>query len=542
MSYKEISAKKRAERDTHLISEWLIPEDKLPKENDVLEFPVKSGYLSASEIEITESDAPTIFENIKSHKWSSYDVTKAFCHRSQIAHQLTNCLSEIFYAEGLQQAKALDEYYATTGKLKGRFHGVPISLKDNINVIGQASSIGYVDWCFKPEGGFTTDSAIAELLRKEGAVFYCKTNVPVAMMMPESTNHVYGTTTNPLNRLLSAGGSSGGAAAHAALKGSIIDIGSDIGGSIRIPASFNSLYALRPTSGRYPTYGTRSGLPGLESVNSVNGPLCTSLASMEWYLSNLVDADPSTVDPKVCYSPWKKVTLPEKLTFAILKDDGHVKPTPPIQRGIDMVQKLVEEAGHEVIEWDPSEHVALAQTITKFFLADGGKHVLEVTEATGEPLFPSMAMYGSAPSMSVSELWDLHAERSGNCKKLLQRWMDTQLRTKDGKVIDAILLPASPHPGCPHGKFGGWVGYTSVFNATDYSVGVMPVSRCDKAVDLAEKDYVPRNAIDKEIYESYDPEVSHGGSVSIQVACRKNEDEKVVELIKRLSKLVKYSG
>jgi amidase len=80
--------------------------------------------------------------------------------------------------------------------------------------------------------------------------------------------------TNPYNRLLSSGGSSGGEAALLALHGSFIGVGTDIGGSVRIPSSFTNLYGLRPTFGRFPTYGAKSALAGQEAVNSVNGIFC----------------------------------------------------------------------------------------------------------------------------------------------------------------------------------------------------------------------------------------------------------------------------
>lgn len=538
MSYTEIAAKKRAERDTHLFKEWLIPTDKLPKDKDVLEFPEKSGYLTREELEITGSSAPEIVKKIASKEWTSYKVTKAFCHRSQIAQQLCNCLSEIFYKEALDDAAALDKYYETTGKLKGPFHGLPISLKDNINVKGQASTIGFVAYCYDPEGGMSFDSAIVELFREMGAVFYCKTNVPVAMMMPESVNHVYGATTNPLNRLLSAGGSSGGAAAQAALRGSCIEIGSDIGGSIRIPASFTGLYALRPSFGRFPTYGTRSGLPGLESVHSVNGPLCKSLDSVEFYLKAVANADPSRFDPYVSFQPWKPVTLPEKLNFAILYDDGYIKPTPPITRGLNTVVSALKKAGHDVIEWNPAEHIRLDEIIDEFFLEDGGKHVMKVLNETGEPLYPYMASYGTTPELGSSALMDKQSEKGVLIRKFLKRWMDTAKVTKNGKPIDAIIAPVTPWPGSPLDKFGRYVGYTSVFNALDYSVGIVPVTRANKDLDPADTSYTPRNVKEKFIWSNYDPEEADGGSVSIQVACRHCEDEKAVELMKVISKLL----
>lgn len=538
MSYLEIAAKKKAQRDSQLIEEWLISKNELPTAKDVLSYPKDSGHLSNLEIEITECNAAELFESIKARKWSAVQITSAFCHRSQIAHQLTNCLSEIFYAEGLQQAEQLDQYYEVTGKLKGPFHGIPVSLKDNINVINQASTVGFVDWCFKPQAGFETESAIAEILRDLGAVFYCKTNVPVAMMMPETTNHVYGTTTNPYNRLLSAGGSSGGGAAQAALKGSVIEIGSDIGGSIRIPGSFQGLYCLKPTFGRFPTFGTRSGLPGLESVNSVNGPLCSSLESAEFYLKTLADADPSTVDPKVSFQPWKPATLDKKLAFAILYDDGYIRPTPPMLRALDMVKAALEANGHQVIAWNPEEHAELVELVAKFFLADGGKQVLETTGATQEPLFPYMKPYGSTPAISVADLWHLQAQRTATARKFLDRWNATRHVTTSGRPIDAIIMAPVPFAGSPLGKFGTYVGYTAVFNALDYSAGVMPVTRADLVLDR-KRDYLPHNAADEAVWRDYSPEETHGGFASVQVVCRRSQDEKVIELMKLIDGLLK---
>ncbi len=533
--YEEIGAKKRADRDSNLIKEWLIPESKLPKSKDVLKFPEESGYLSEKEIEVTTSSAPKIVNYIAEHKWTSYEVTSAFCHRSQIAQQLCNCLSEIFYKEALSRARELDTYYEQTGKLKGPLHGLPISLKDNINVKNHASTIGMVDFCFNPKGGMKQNSAIAAMLLDMGAVFYCKTNVPVAMMMPETTNHVYGTTTNPCNRLLSPGGSSGGAACQAALRGSCIEIGSDIGGSIRIPSSFTNIYGLRPTYGRYPTYGTRSGLPGLESVHSVNGPLCASLESLEFYMKTLANGDPSQYDPGVAYRPWQQIVLPSVCSFAVLMDDGHIKPTPPITRGLKMVTEALIKHGHKILDWNPAEHDKLQQLISDFFVADGGKHVLKVTEATGEPLYPYMSNYGTSSEISAGKLWDLQSKRSAVCKAFLDRWMSTAKTTGTGHPIDAIIAPVTPMAGSPLDKFGDYVGYTSVFNALDYSVGIIPVSRANKRLDPVDKSFKPRNASEKFIWDNYDPEETEGGSIGVQIACRRGEEEKVVALMKMIS-------
>ena len=94
-------------------------------------------------------------------------------------HQ-TNCLSDAFFDESIAQAKALDEHMQRTGQTKGPLHGLPISLKDNFNVKGKDSTVGYTSLVGKP---VEYNSTLVDLLEKLGAVRYCKTNVPTAMMI-----------------------------------------------------------------------------------------------------------------------------------------------------------------------------------------------------------------------------------------------------------------------------------------------------------------------------------------------------------------------
>lgn len=93
------------------------------------------------------------------------------------------------FQEALAAAKALDQHFEKTGKLVGPFHGVPISIKDNFNVAGKASSVGFVGWA---DDVATGNSPLVDLLFSLGAVVYVKTNVPTAMMIAESVNNLFG--------------------------------------------------------------------------------------------------------------------------------------------------------------------------------------------------------------------------------------------------------------------------------------------------------------------------------------------------------------
>lgn len=538
-TYKEIALRKRQLRDSKFYPEWKVPEEDLPsaETKDVSSWISSSNVLTPKELEITGASAEKIVDRIRNKEWSAVQVCKAFCHRATVAHQLTNCLSEVFFDDALKLAQELDEYQAEHNDVKGPLHGLPIAMKDNFNIKGQATTIGVVNFCFNPEK-FDEDAVLVAMLRELGAVFYVKTNVPVAMMMPETDNHIYGNTTNPYNRLLSAGGSSGGSASLAALS-NVIAISTDIGGSIRIPASYHWVYSLRPTFGRFPTYGARSGLPGLESVNSVNGPICSDIHTLEFYCKAVVDKEPWLYDPKITEIPWRQVSLPDKLCFAILEDDKWVRPTPPVLRGVQTVKEKLLEAGHEVIEWDPTDHLRLSEIITSFFLSDGGVHLKKEIDETGEPFFPYMEMYGTTPEMKVSDLWKLHAERTAIAKKYLDRWNASASKTSTGRPIDGIIMPATPFAGNPNGKFHDYVGYTSPFNLLDYSAGTFPVTRADKDVDSREDGRLEfYSRTDEAVWRDYDPEESHGGVVGLQLVGRKYQEEKVVSMLKVLSEVL----
>ena len=159
------------------------------------------------------------------------------------------------YAEALERATYLDEYLDRHGTTVGPLHGLPISLKDNFITAPHPSSIGMASFANEP---LDKDTLLVTLLRKLGAVFYVKTNVPTAMMMAETVNNVWGETRSPLHKALSPGGSSGGESALIAFKASPLGIGTDIGGSVRIPSGWCHLYGLKPSFGRVPTYGVSS--------------------------------------------------------------------------------------------------------------------------------------------------------------------------------------------------------------------------------------------------------------------------------------------
>ncbi|KAI1114852.1 amidase [Nemania sp. NC0429] len=527
-TWEAVAAQKRQDLLNSIPEEWRIPSHLLPPESrdDVTGFPESSGWFTQEELDITNSTALELLPRLAGGDLKSETVTRAFCKRAAAAHQLTNCLSETCFDRALETAKSLDERLAQGLGPIGPLHGLPISLKDNFNLRGLDSTVGFTSHVGDPA---QYDAELVNVLLKAGAVAYVKTNVPTAMMIAESVNNTTGRTVNPLNRKLTSGGSSGGEAALIAFKGSPWGVGTDIGGSLRIPAACTGIFTLRPSAGRFPTLGCRSGLPGQEAVQSVNGPLTRSLADLEHYSKTVIDSEPWHGDPRCLPIPWRTVALPPRLKIAILWHDGVVLPTPPVTRALRHTADKLKAAGHELIDWSPDGHGQGLQLLGRMFVADGGESVKRVLEKTGEPLRPEMAAYGEAPELRGYEYWQLHLERQEFQKQYLDRWKQAG--------IDAILAPVTPFSSVEHGKFKH-VGYTGVYNVLDYAAMAFPSGlTVDRAIDVLPGDAPqPLSDVDRVIRSEYNAEAVHGMPINLQLVSQRLEEEKCIEMCKAVLK------
>lgn len=246
----------------------------------------------------------------------------------------------------------------------GSLHGLPVSLKDQFHIKGVETTMGYVGWIGTFEGkkddvrARNFESEMVKELRDLGAVLFCKTSVPTTLMAGETANNIIGYTSNPKNRHLSSGGSSGGEGALIALRGSPAGFGTDIGGSIRVPASFNGIFGLRPSAGRLPSEGAANSMDGQNTILSVVGPMATSARSLKLLLKSVSEREPWYHDPMVHGIPWRSSIeksiqgvinkSPSMLTFAILHHDGVVQPHPPVSRAVKSIEDMLRRQGHQV--------------------------------------------------------------------------------------------------------------------------------------------------------------------------------------------------
>ncbi|KAH6608293.1 amidase [Trichoderma cornu-damae] len=524
-SWEELAAKKRSELLTSIPKEWRIPENLLPPESqkDVTGWPETSGWFTGAELDITSLTASELVSKLASGALRSEDVTRAFCKRASAAHQLTNCLSEIFFDRAIAMARARDEYFAETGKPMGPLHGLPISLKDNINVKSVDSTVGMATHVGDPA---KADATLAEVLEDAGAVFYVKTNVPTAMMIAESVNNVFGRTLNPRNRQTTSGGSSGGESALIVMKGSPVGVGSDIGGSLRIPAACTGIFTLRPSFGRFPVRNCRSGMPGQEAVPSVNGPLAPTLEDVKLYSKAVINGQPWLRDPKCLPIPWREPELPSKLRIGVMWHDGMVQPTPPVARALKHTVAKLKAAGHEIVDWDHADQAEGYLLLQRMFVADGGLTIKSQLEPTGEPWRNEMYPYSVARELGTAEMWRLHLERTDFQNRHLDRW--------NMAGIDALLLPTIPFNTVRNGAFRH-VAYTGVYNVLDYSAVSFPTGLdVDGSADMYEADYTPLSGDCKDIHETYEAELMHGLPISLQLVARRLEEEKVLAMTGRV--------
>ncbi|KAF1809461.1 general amidase-like protein [Eremomyces bilateralis CBS 781.70] len=544
--WEVIAKRKQQERDSKIPAAWLLPTSPADNHN-VLQVPGKAGILTPAEIDITENyDATGLRDAIAAGKLKSLDVAKAFSKRAAIAQQLTNCLTEIFFDEALKRAEELDAYYAKHGQTVGPLHGVPVSIKDCFRVKGADSTTGIASLAFKPA---VTESALVQILRKAGAVLHCKTNVPMTMMALDSHNNVWGRTMNPINRKVTAGGSSGGEGALVAMRGSAMGVGTDVGGSIRIPAMCNGLYGIKPSHQRIPFANLQgSTAPGGSrvAVAASAGPLTTTLRDCELFFDAISSQKPWEVDPEVIPATWpyQQPALSKRdAIIGIVKRDGLIEPLPPIARLIDEVASRLRSQGITVVEMDITPLFSKCQSLAnKLFGIDGNNYAFDLLESKGEPLSPWLATRLKRGKVrGLPEVTDLHARRMALEAEFLKYWNDTTT----GRQIDAFICPMAPHPVPLIDRFNG-VSYTSSFVLLDAPAGNIPV-RAFGQHDLEGE--VPKTKAlsswderNRELWTNVDRSVYLGTPLCIQVVAPRLQERRLTEAMKVIDDALKASG
>ena len=204
---------------------------------------------------------------------SSVEIVRALITRRDAVGRRTNAIVVTMDESALAAAAASDARRAR-GERLGALEGLPITIKENVDVAGTPGTLGVES---RRAYRAKEDAVTVRLLREAGAIAIGKTNVPQTLIAIETTNHVYGTTNNPWAHERTPGGSSGGEAAALASGQSVLGVGTDIGGSVRIPAAYTALVTIKPTLHRWSNRGSIGLLAGQEIVRSQICPMARSV-------------------------------------------------------------------------------------------------------------------------------------------------------------------------------------------------------------------------------------------------------------------------
>ncbi|KAF8887396.1 amidase signature domain-containing protein [Infundibulicybe gibba] len=478
---------------------------------------------------------------------------------------MTNCLTEVLFARAREQARTLDVEFAASKTIRGPLHGVPVSFKEQYGIVGVDTTLGFTKWANDPA---TANADIVDQFIAAGAIIISKTNVPQTLLAFECRNPLWGRTLNPHNDDFTCGGSSGGEAALVAMDGSVIGIGSDIGGSLRIPAAYCGIYALKPGFGRVSYGGARPPVPGSEGIRTVAGPMSRSLFSSieDLDIASRLVFGVSGLMPDIAPVPYREAKLPKVLRFGYYTSDCYVKASPACQRAVLETVDALRRQGHECIEFEVPDAPQALNIFVGLSSADGYKTMLSnlgpdpkdssLSLSTLGPRLPRIVravftwvletlLHDSIIATTMrasrvkpfSEYMQVIVQRNEYTKKFHQEvWL------KHG--FDAVLAPVQALPQLPHGgcdKLSMMAVATILYNVVDLPVGCMPVIHVDPAKDQISKEWIEgpghgSRLLENRIYHGknapYDPKKMQGMPVGIQVVGQKWGEEKILAMMK----------
>ena len=471
--------------------------------------------LPQSTIDITEQPAEILVKKLALGYLTSVEVTQAFLLRAKLASQLVCCITELMPEAALERATFLDNYLRETGKPIGPLHGLPISVKEHMSVAGLDCNAGFIAWVGRIA---KANATMADILLTSGCVLYARTTEPQGLMHLETSNNIYGVTSNPYNVDLTAGGSSGGEGALLALKGSCLGLGSDIGGSIRVPAAHGGLFGLKPTPHRLPLKGFVGVEAGPQHVVPVTGPLSTSLEGINLFMKSVIDQlstedadEPLLKQPWGMPSPLPDTQTSQKIRIGIMVSDGVVKPHPPLVRALEHVRRRLGKCSDfHVFEFLPHDHQRAWRIASGCYFPDGGRQYIETVKASQEPISSLTDLIINqnryVKERNPEEMSSLVAELEAYKREYQAHWnacFDSSERG-DGNCgvqdspsqhLDFLIAPATPGCAPQHGRTRYW-GYTAQWNVTGYPCLVFPTGLHVDLNDKPDHSYDPLNEMD----------------------------------------------
>lgn len=377
---------------------------------------------------LLDSSATAMARSIRAGEISSLDVTAAFIGRIRALNPTINAAVQVAEERALDEANRADQELAL-GTVRGPLQGVPFTAKDVFDTEGLVTAVGLAERAeFVPE----QDAVAVARLRAAGAILIAKSNCPPGGGGGETENPVYGRTNNPYDVTRTPGGSSGGEAALLGAACSPLGLGSDSGGSIRLPAHYCGVAGLKPTAGRVPNTGAYDHPGGLSDVRTQIGPMSRFVEDLHTVLAVISGPDwqDSGVVPMPLRSP-ESVTITD-LRLAYFEDDSMSATTLETREAVESAAKLIAEQGAAV----------------ERALPPGLEEVLPITRG----------------------YWSLGRSSGAVAETLFTRWDRFRSRMLGFmRNYDVLLCPVDGHPAPPHDEEDdGRFAYTLAHSLTGW--------------------------------------------------------------------------
>lgn len=427
--------------------------------------------------DITFLPAVETAQQIREKKLSPIELAEAHLTKIERLNPKLNAFVEVNAERVLREARAA-EAAVMTEKNSGTLHGVPISIKSSLEVEGFRWESGT-----RLRAGIVAarDAPLVARLRGAGAIVLGVTSTPEFLMAWETDNLLYGRTNSPWDLGRTPGGSSGGEAAAIASGMSAGGVGSDGGGSIRVPAHFSGICGLKPTPGRVPSTGHFPPSGGPFALIGVVGPLARTVADLRLLFE--IMQGPDVGDS--CAAPvpvrWPSEAETRNLRVGYFEDDGRTPVTREIRMAVQQAADSLRRAGFQVEPFRPQGLEEARELWKKFFVKVAGMLIAPMFRGREQDQSPILRQF---LAWSAAE-----PELSGDT--LLQAWIGRDVVRANFlaqmEQYPILLCPAAAIPAFHHGErswqvegatvqyLDAW-SYTEWFNLLGNPAAVLPVS------------------------------------------------------------------
>ncbi len=435
--------------------------------------------------DLTFLSAVEMAGHVRSKTVSPVELANAHLAKIERLNPTLNAFVDVDAGRVRREARAAEQSIMR-GEDLGSLHGVPISIKSSVDVKGMRCESGT-----RLRAGTvgTQDAPLVARLRKAGAIVLGVTNTPELLMAWETDNALYGRTNSPWDLERTPGGSSGGESAAIAAGMSAGGVGSDGGGSIRVPAHFCGICGLKPTPGRIPATGHYPPSGGPFALLGVVGPMARTVSDLKILFEVMQGPD----DGDTCAAPvplrWPSAEDAKRLKVGYFEDDGRTPVTTEIRQAVRIATNALRDAGFQVEPFRPQGLEEARVLWKKFFVKVGGMVI--------DPMFHGREQDVSPTLKQFLEWSAAEPELGGD--SLLAAWIrrDT-LRAEflaQMREYPILLCPPAAVPAFRHGE-RSWVvdgktvqyldawSYTEWFNLLGNPAAVVPVSQSAEGLPI----------------------------------------------------------